>query len=129
MPSFKLGRTTEDIHRELSAILREVKDPRVKDCLLSVVRAEVTNDLSYCTVYVSTMEGLSRTKEAVQGLKSAAGFIRRELGRRLSLRHVPQLIFKATDSIEYGTHISKLLHDLEPEGEPFQEAASQEEEE
>ena len=129
MPSFKLGRTTEDIHRELSAILREVKDPRVKDCLLSVVRAEVTNDLSYCTVYVSTMEGLSRTKEAVQGLKSAAGFIRRELGRRLSLRHVPQLIFKATDSIEYCTHISKLLHDLEPEGEPSQEAASQEEEE
>ena len=129
MPSFKLGRTTEDIHRELSAILREVKDPRVKDCLLSVVRAEVTNDLSYCTVYVSTMEGLSRTKEAVQGLKSAAGFIRRELGRRLSLRHVPQLIFKATDSIEYGTHISKLLRDLEPEGEPSQEAASQEEEE
>ena len=129
MPSFKLGRTTEDIHRELSAILREVKDPRVKDCLLSVVRAEVTNDLSYCTVYVSTMEGLSRTKEAVQGLKSAAGLIRRELGRRLSLRHVPQLIFKATDSIEYGTHISKLLHDLEPEGEPSQEAASQEEEE
>ena len=129
MPSFKLGRTTEDIHRELSAILREVKDPRVKDCLLSVVRAEVTNDLSYCTVYVSTMEVLSRTKEAVQGLKSAAGFIRRELGRRLSLRHVPQLIFKATDSIEYGTHISKLLHDLEPEGEPSQEAASQEEEE
>ena len=129
MPSFKLGRTTEDIHRELSAILREVKDPRVKDCLLSVVRAEVTNDLSYCTVYVSTMEGLSRTKEAVQGLKSAAGFIRRELGRRLSLRHVPQLIFKDTDSIEYGTHISKLLHDLEPEGEPSQEAASQEEEE
>lgn len=129
MPSFKLGRTTEDIHRELSAILREVKDPRVKDCLLSVVRAEVTNDLSYCTVYVSTMEGLSRTKEAVQGLKSAAGFIRRELGRRLSLRHVPQLIFKATDSIEHGTHISKLLHDLEPEGEPSQEAASQEEEE
>ena len=129
MPSFKLGRTTEDIHRELSAILREVKDPRVKDCLLSVVRAEVTNDLSYCTVYVSTMEGLSRTKEAVQGLKSASGFIRRELGRRLSLRHVPQLIFKATDSIEYGTHISKLLHDLEPEGEPSQEAASQEEEE
>ena len=81
------------------------------------------------SVYVSTMEGLSRTKEAVQGLKSAAGFIRRELGRRLSLRHVPQLIFKAPDSIEYGTHISKLLHDLEPEGEPSQEAASQEEEE
>ena len=115
MPSFKIDRTTEDIHRELTAILREVKDPRVKDCLLSLVRVEVTNDLSYCTVYVSTMEGLERSKTAVQGLKSAAGFIRRELGKRLSLRHVPQLIFKATDSIEYGTHISQLLHKLEPE--------------
>ena len=59
MPSFKLGRTTEDIHRELSAILREVKDPRVKDCLLSVVRAEVTNDLSYCTVYVLSLIHIS----------------------------------------------------------------------
>ena len=77
MPSFKIDRTTEDIHRELTAILREVKDPRVKDCLLSLVRVEVTNDLSYCTVYVSTMEGLERSKTAVQGLKSAAGFIRR----------------------------------------------------
>ena len=86
MPSFKIDRTTEDIHRELTAILREVKDPRVKDCLLSLVRVEVTNDLSYCTVYVSTMEGMDRTKNAVQGLKSAAGFIRRELGKRLSLR-------------------------------------------
>ncbi len=115
MPSFKIDRTTEDIHRELSAILREVKDPRVKDCLLSLVRVEVTNDLSYCTVYVSTMEGMDRTKTAVQGLKSAAGFIRRELGRRLSLRHVPQLLFKATDSIAYGAHISQLLHGLEKE--------------
>lgn len=115
MPGFKIGRTTEDIRRELSAILREVKDPRVKDCLLSLVRVEVTNDLSYCTVYVSTMEGLDRTKTAVTGLKSAAGYIRHELGKRLSLRHVPELIFKATDSIEYGAHISRLLHDLEPE--------------
>ena len=72
MPSFKIDRTTEDIHRELTAILREVKDPRVKDCLLSLVRVEVTNDLSYCTVYVSTMEGMDRTKNAVQGLKSVS---------------------------------------------------------
>ena len=127
MPSFKIDRTTEDIHRELTAILREVKDPRVKDCLLSLVRVEVTNDLSYCTVYVSTMEGLERSKTAVQGLKSSAGFIRRELGKRLSLRHVPQLLFKATDSIEYGTHISQLLHHLEPEQAGDEAAPSQEE--
>ncbi len=115
MPSYKMDRVTEDVKRELSAILREVKDPRVKDCLLSVVRVEVTSDLSYCTVYVSTMEGMERTKTAVQGLKSAAGYIRRELGKSLSLRHVPELIFKPTDSIEYGAHISKVLNDLETE--------------
>ena len=125
MPSFKIDRTTEDIHRELTAILREVKDPRVKDCLLSLVRVEVTNDLSYCTVYVSTMEGMDRTKVAVTGLKSAAGYIRHELGRMLSLRHVPELIFKATDSIEYGASISRMLQDLEkkePEAVPEEDS-------
>lgn len=116
MPSYKIDRVTEDVKRELSAILREVKDPRVKDCLLSVVRVEVTNDLSYCTVYVSTMEGMEQTRTAVKGLKSAAGYIRHELGRSLSLRHVPELIFKPTDSIEYGAHISRILNDLEPMG-------------
>lgn len=114
MPSYKIDRVTEDVKRELSAILREVKDPRVKDCLLSVVRVEVTNDLSYCTVYVSTMEGMEQTRTAVKGLKSAAGYIRHELGKSLSLRHVPELIFKPTDSIEYGAHISRILNDLEP---------------
>lgn len=118
MPSYKIDRVTEDVKRELSAILREVKDPRVKDCFLSIVRVEVTSDLSYCTVYVSTMEGMEQTKTAVKGLKSAAGYICRELGRRLSLRHVPEMIFKPTDSIEYGAHISKLLNDLEPAGAP-----------
>lgn len=113
MPSFKQGRVTEDIKRELTAILREVKDPRVKACFLSIVRVEVTNDLSFCTVYVSTMEGLEQTKKAVEGLKSAAGYVRHEVGSRLQLRHVPQMIFKATDSIEYGASISKMLHDLD----------------
>lgn len=118
MAGHKIGRITEDVKRELSAILREVKDPRIRNCFLSIVRVEVTNDLSYCTVYVSTMEGMERTKTAVTGLKSASGYIRRELGKSLSLRHVPELIFKATDSIEYGAHISKVLHDLDMDEEP-----------
>lgn len=112
MPSHRMERTTEDIRREITAILREVKDPRAQG-LISVVRVEVTNDLSYCTVYVSAMEGLERAKEAVKGLKSAAGFIRRELGRRLSLRHTPEMLFRATDSIEYGANINHLLNGLE----------------
>lgn len=123
MPGHKLGRITEDVNRELTAILRELKDPRVNGCLLSVVRVEVTNDLSYCTAYVSTVEGLERSKEAVKGLKSAAGFIRRELGHRLKLRHVPELIFKPTDSIEYGASISKMLMDLNIPEEPPEEGA------
>lgn len=113
MSGHKLGRTTEDIKRELTAIFRELKDPRVNACFLSIVRVEVTNDLSYCTVYVSALEGMEKAKNAVKGLKSAAGFIRRELGLRLRLRHVPELIFTPTDSIEYSAEISRILNSLD----------------
>lgn len=113
MASHKISRTTEDIKRELTAILRDVKDPRVQGTFISVIRVEVTNDLSYCTVYISALEGMEKAAEALKGLKSASGFIRRELGLRLSIRHVPTLIFKATDSIEYSANISKILHDLD----------------
>ncbi len=112
MPSHRMGRTTEDIRRELTAIFRELKDPRVQQGLISIVRVEVTNDLSHSTVYVSAMQGLEQANTAVAGLKSASGFIRRELGRRLKLRHVPELHFLATDSIEYSANISKILNDL-----------------
>ena len=113
MPSHKIERTTEDIKRELTAIFRELKDPRVSGAFLSIVRVEVTNDLSYCTVQVSAIEGHDRAGEAVKGLKSASGFIRRELGRRLKLRHVPELIFNATDSIAYSANISRILRSLD----------------
>ena len=121
MPSHKIERATEDIRRELTAIFRELKDPRINKAFLSIVRVEVTNDLSYCTVYVSAIEGMDRAKEAVKGLKSASGYIRRELGHRLKLRHVPELIFNATDSIEYSANISRILNSLdikESEDEP-----------
>lgn len=111
MASHKMGRITEDIRRELTAIFRELKDPRVQG-LISIVRVEVTNDLSFCTVYISAMEGMEHAKQAVVGLKSASGFIRHELGTRLDLRHTPQLVFKATDSIEYSASINKMLSDL-----------------
>ncbi len=113
MANHKIGRTTEDIKRELTAIFRELKDPRVTEVFLSIVRVDVTNDLSYCTVYVSSLEGLDKTKNACKGLDSAAGFIRRELGHRLKLRHVPSLIFTATDSIEYSAEISRILNSLD----------------
>ncbi len=111
MASHRMGRTTEDIKRELTAIFRELKDPRIQG-LISIVRVEVTSDLSFCTVYISALEGMDQAKQAVTGLKSASGFIRHELGARIQLRHVPELVFKATDSIEYSANISKLLNDL-----------------
>ena len=101
--------------RELCAIIRTVKDPRVSS-LISVVRVEVTNDLSYATCYISAFEGYEKTKESVKGLRSAAGYMRRELGHALQLRHVPELRFVADDSIEHSAHINKLLIDVRPEG-------------
>ena len=96
----------------LQKIFTELKDPRVSD-MLSVLKIDLSNDLSYCKVYVSAIEGVEKAEESVKGLKSAAGFIRREIGARLKLRHVPEMIFKATDSIEYSANISRILNDLE----------------
>lgn len=112
MPSYRASRTGEDIMRELTAILRRVKDPRVSGTMLSIVRADVTNDMSYATVYVSSVDGMEATREAVKGLKSAAGFMRRELGMALSLRHTPELRFVADDSIEYSSRITATLNSL-----------------
>ena len=82
MSGHRIDRTTEDIKRELTDIFKSVKGPRVADCFISIIRVEVTNDLSYCTVYFSVIEGMERAKEALKGLKSATGYIRRELGHR-----------------------------------------------
>ena len=113
MASHKIERTTEDIRRELTAILRELKDPCVTGALLSIDCVVGSNELSYLQVPICAIEGLDRAKEAVKGLKSAGGYIRRELGHRLRLRHVPELIFTATDSIEYSAHISRVLNSLD----------------
>lgn len=112
MAGHRSDRIREDISRELTAILRTVKDPRVSGTMLSVVRVEVTNDLSYATVYVSSMDGMDAAKAAVKGLASAAGYMRRELGAALKLRHVPELRFVADDSIAYSAKLSATLHSL-----------------
>ena len=114
MPNYKNARHGEDIHRELIAIFRSLKDPRI-DPMLSIVRTELSRDGSSCKVYVSSLEGLQRAEESVKGLKSAAGFIRREVGLRLAMRHTPEFHFIADNSIEYGVHISRLLREIVPE--------------
>ena len=111
MPSKKLGRINEDIRLVLSEILRDVKDPRVQQGLISVTAAEATGDLKFCTVYVSVF-GLKDEKEFMRGIRSASGWLRRELGMRLALRNTPELIFRLDRSIEQGAHISELIAGL-----------------
>lgn len=111
MANYKTNRMAEDIKRELTAVLRELKDPRI-DKLLTIVRADLSGDMSVCKVYVSSLGGIERTNESVQGLKSASGFIRRELFHRLQMRKSPEFTFIADNSIERGAEISKKLNDI-----------------
>lgn len=108
MAGFKINRVTSDIKLALSEILREVKDPRVSK-LLSIVKLDVSGDMSYATVYVSAIEGKEKTLESVKALKGASGYVRRELGSRLKLRKVPELRFVADDSIEISANISRIV--------------------
>ena len=109
MAGFKINRVTSDIRLALSELLREVKDPRVSR-LLSIVKLDVSGDMSYATVYVSAIEGKEATEQSVKALnKSATPFLRREIGHRLSLRKVPELRFVADNSIEVSAHISNII--------------------
>ena len=111
MASSKIGRVQEDILRELSAIMRELKDPRITPDL-TIVRAELSGDMGHCKAYVSSLSGINHAKEACRVLTKASGFIRRELFRRLELRKSPELHFVADDSIAYASDISEKLSNL-----------------
>lgn len=112
MGVYKQDRAAEDIKREIAAVLRELKDPRVADRMITVARCEVAHDLSFVKVYVSAFEGIEVSREAVKALTNAQGFIRREVGSRLRLRKAPELRFIADDSIEHGMEIAKKLETL-----------------
>ena len=113
MASNRIGRINEEIQRELAEQLRRLKDPRVSQVgMVSITRVDTTGDLRYSKVYVSVLDK-SDVKEVIKGLKSAGGYLRRELGHALSLRYTPELVFQADDSIDKGTHILKLLNDIE----------------
>ena len=110
MPSNRIGRINEEIQRELADQLRRLKAPRVSSGMVSIIRVDTTGDLRYARVYVSALDK-SREKEVLKGLKSASGFLRRELGRALQLRYTPELQFIADDSIQHGAHILEVLRD------------------
>ena len=112
MASNKIARINDDIQRVISAKLREIKDPRVQQGMISVTRVETTGDLRYSKIWLSVM-GLENEKDFRKGLKSASGWLRRELGSSLNLRYTPELVFELDHSIEYGAHISELINSLE----------------
>ena len=116
MPSYKHSRVAEDIRREITILIRELKDPRVKDKMLTVVRVEVTSDASFAKVYVSDLKGIDGAKEAVQGLTAATGLLRREVANRLHLRKAPEIRFIADDSVEQGVALFKKLEEAEGRG-------------
>ena len=118
MPSNRIGRINEEIQRELSDLLRSLKDPRVQKTMLSITRVDTTSDLRYAKVYVSVYDkDLSR--EVFKGLKSSGGFLRHELAERLSLRYTPELVWEEDKSITYGARVLDILAKLDiPADEP-----------
>ena len=109
--SVKNIRVNSEVHREISEIIREVKDPRV-GIMTSVTDVEVTPDLKYANIYISALGSEDASAKTLEGLKAANGFIRRELARRLNLRNTPELRFLADDSLAYGMKMDKLINEL-----------------
>ena len=112
MASNRIGRINEEIQKELAALIPNLKDPRVQDTMISITHVETTPDLRYAKIYVSFLQE-DRAADALKGLKSAGGYLRRELGRALQLRYTPELVWALDDSITYGAKMMKLINSLE----------------
>ena len=112
MASNRIGRINEEMQKELAALLRQLKDPRVQKTMISITRVDTTSDLRYSKVFVSFLDK-DCAREGLQGLKSASGYLRRELGSRLQLRYTPELVWQEDHSITYGAHILDLLSTLD----------------
>ena len=112
MANKRIAGINQEIQKELSSLLRNVKDPRVQNTMISITRVETTPDLRWTKVYVSFLQE-DRAADAIKGLKSAAGYLRRELGRSLNLRYTPELQWALDDSITYGARMLKLINSLE----------------
>ena len=109
MANNRIGRINEEIQREMSSLIRTVKDPRVTG-LISVTAVDTTPDLKFCKLYISVLDK-SDVNQVLKGLKSASGYLRRELGRTLNLRNTPELTFVRDDSLDHGAHILDMLRD------------------
>ena len=112
MASNRIGRINEEIQKELSSAIRNLKDPRVQNTMISITHVEATPDLRYAKIYVSFLEE-NKAAEALKGLKSASGYLRRELSSALQLRYTPELVWALDDSITYGAKMLKLINSLD----------------
>ena len=108
----KIFRINEDIQRVMATLLRGIKDPRVNQGMISVTAVDTTSDLRHAKVFLSVL-GLKSEKDFLKGLKSASGYLRRELGQSLSLRYTPELQFELDKSIERGVRINSILNTIE----------------
>ena len=112
MASNRINRINEEIQKELANLIRTLKDPRIQNTMISVTRVETTPDLRYTKVYVSFLQE-EKAADALKGLQSAAGYLRRELGSALNLRYTPQIMWALDDSITYGAKLLALINSLE----------------
>lgn len=108
----RMIRINDEVKKEVSEIIRaELKDPRV-GVMTSVIKAEVTNDLKYCKIYVSILGNDEQKNEVMEGLRNASGFVRKMLATRINLRNTPEIKFILDDSLEYSIKISKLIDEV-----------------
>ena len=111
MPSHRRDRLNRDLKKELSELIPTMKDPRI-DSLLSVMRVEVTNDLSYAKIYIGSIKGSKAAAEACEVLRKAAGHLRSQLSSRIHIRKTPELQFIPDDSAEYAERINTIIKGL-----------------
>lgn len=104
----RIDKINEEVRRALADVIRELKDSRIP-MMTSVVAVNVTKDLRYAKAYISVLGDEETKKKALEGLKSAAGFVRHEIGQRIDIRYTPEFIFEIDRSIEHGAHINELL--------------------
>ena len=112
MASKRIAGINQEIQKELSSLLRTVKDPRVQDTMISITRVETTPDLRFTKVYVSFLQE-QKAADAMKGLKSAAGYLRRQIAANLQLRHAPEIQWALDDSITYGAKMLALINSLD----------------
>ena len=126
MANYRIRRINEEVQKEISEILREVKDPRVSRNFISITGAEVTGDLKFAKIFYSVVSPVHELKEISKGLKSANGFIRGQLAKRLNLRQTPELTFVYDNSAENGAYISSLIKKVEQTLPPLEDETEDE---